>query len=179
MSQATWFQWLQSRHEYCPLIVVFNRVCERSLYAGIRLRIQNRISELNRKTSFLPCATYTQMDCKPVISFHWLVYQLVPAIVLGPGHVWSLSILRTTHEKGSSSHPPFYKEETGAQRSWVIQGGPGRNEIQSQDLLRLGSSLHVRCDFFLSLDFTFCVGKLLSASWLPRGVNLLAIWIDF
>lgn len=65
-----------------------------------------------------------------------------------------------------------------AQRSWVFQGDPGRDETQSQAPLSPGSSLHISYDSVLSFDFNVSIGKLLLASWLPMGVNLLGVWAN-
>lgn len=90
-------------------------------------------------------------------------------LVHGP---WTCMI----HEIGTRL--PILQGGNRGSRSWIIRGDPGRNETQSQVALSLGSSLHVSCDSFLFLGFTFCFGKLLSTSWLPRGVKLLGDWVD-
>ena len=82
--------------------------------------------------------------------------------------------MTAVHPQGS----PTPKEEAKAQRSWLVQGDSGRSEAPGQVRLSLGSSLHISCDSSLSLDLTLGMGKLLSASWLPRGVNFLGIWAD-
>lgn len=154
-----------------------SHVYEKSPYAGVRHRagVQDIIAELSGKILFLTCANYMQTGGKLVLSLHeastGTCHRAEPrtcAISVHPQlRVWAPAA-------------PSHKEEPETQRSWITQGDPGTNEIQSQVHLRLGSSLHTSCDSFLPLVLDLCIGKWLSASWLPveGWEDLLDVWAD-